>query len=110
MSQTVFNITAGDKLYALQFTLKDNDGNALDLTGATGTFRAQFETGTALAVQRAITLVTPASGICKYIVQAGDFDTPGRYYAEIEVLFTTTEVSTFGEMVVVSKKQLPRSI
>ncbi len=107
---TQINVTAGDKLYVLQFTLKDNDGNAIDLTSATGTCRAQFETGTAVAFEGAIALVTAASGICKYTVQAGDFDTPGRYYAEIEMKFTTGEVTTFGDIVVISKRQLPRAI
>ena len=103
--------TAGDHDYVLQFTLKDNDGNALDLRGtATGTFRAQFETGTALAVEGPIALVTPASGVCQYVVQAGDFDTAGRYYAEIEVKFPGGEVSTFNDIYVTVGKQLPRTI
>jgi hypothetical protein len=108
--QTIINTISGDKLYAWQFTLKDNDDNALDLTGATGTFRAQLETGTALAVEGAIALVTAASGICKYTVQAGEFGTAGRYYAEIEVLFTSGEVTTFTDIVINVKKQLPRTI
>lgn len=106
----ILRTTAGDKGYAWIFTLKDNDGNALDLTGATGTFRAQIESGTALAINGAITLVTPGSGICKYTVQQGELDTAGKYYAEIEILFTSGEISTFGDIVIEVKKQLPRTI
>ena len=107
---TIINSIAGDKTYAWQFTLKDSDNNAIDITGATGTFRAQLETGTALAVEGAIALVTAASGICKYIVQSGNFDTAGRYYAEVEILLSSGEVSTFDDIVINIKKQLPRSI
>ena len=108
---TIIKTTAGDYNYILQFTLKDNDENALDLTGtATGTFRAQLQTGTALSVEGAIALVTPASGVIKYTVQSGDFSTAGLYYGEIEIRFPTGEVSTFNDIVIEVKKQLPRLI
>ena len=109
MQQTL-ETTVGDSGFAWQFTLQDNDGNARDLTSATGTFRAQFETGTVVVVEGAITLVTPASGICKYTVQSGDFDTPGRYYGELEILFSGGEVSTFEPIVIIVRPQLPRNI
>jgi len=101
--------TAGDKLFAYDFTLKDAADVVVDITGATVRIKGQHETGTALSFTGTATVILGSAGTCRWTVQAGDIETPGRYYAEIEVEFSNGGISTFGDLVINAKKQLPRS-
>ena len=107
---TEIKTTAGDKLYNLDFTLRDSDDNAVDITGATIYLKAQHETGTTLAFTGTATVISGTLGTCRYQVQANDITEPGRYYAELEVQFVDGGISTFNDIVINAKRQLPRSI
>jgi hypothetical protein len=108
---TIIEVVQSDKLYKIDFTLKDANDVAFDLTtGSSVAFRAQKENGTSLAVNGSITVGTPTAGQCYYTVQAGDFDTPGRYYAEIEVTYTDGKVITLPNIIVKVNPQLPRTV
>lgn len=107
----VIEVVQSDKEYRIDFTLKDANDVAIDLTSGTPvTFKAQLEGGTALAVSGAMTVGTPTAGMCYYTVQAADFATAGRYYAEVEVTFTNGRVITLTDIVINVKPQLPRTI
>lgn len=90
-----FYIKQGDTLPALQATLKDADDAAVNLTGATVRFHMRLPGATSLTVDGAAEIVTAASGIVKYVWQAGDTDEPGAYEAEFEVTFDDDTILTF---------------
>lgn len=77
-----FHLKAGDLLPAITAALKDGDGNAIDLTGATVTFRMRKRGATALTIDAAASVVSAAAGAVRYDWLAGDTDTHGVYDAE----------------------------
>jgi len=102
-------IFKSDKLYDINFTLQDANGNAFDLTGNSQIlFKAQKQGATALKFSGTMTVISPTAGTCKYNVAATDFDETGQYYAEIEVTFGSGKVVTFGDIVAIVQPELPR--
>lgn len=100
-------VVQGDSGYPLQFTLTDSTGAAIDLTGTTVTIKGQLFGGDAVKFTGTLTQDTPASGICHYTVQANDFDTEGRYRAEITITYPSTETLSFVNIVIVAAPKLP---
>lgn len=90
-----FYIKQGDTAPALRATLKDPDGTAVDLTGATVKFSMRTASGTVLVNKQSVTLVTANAGIVEYAWQAGDTDTAGTHLGEFEVTHTDATVETF---------------
>lgn len=101
----------------LVFTIVDEDGVAVDLTGLTGAdltwaMSAQKEgvaepqptgeiLGTALTIGAGIVLTTPASGICTVsipIAATEDLDAPAVYYHELQLIATKTSTVSYGRM------------
>ena len=95
---TKINVIQNDKGYELNFTLRDANENAIDLTNGTLLFKAQKQGASTTKFSGAMSVVAAASGTCKYIVADGNFDEAGDYYAEIEVTYTGGKVITFGEI------------
>ena len=88
MARVIFDMKQGDLKPALQVTLKDGDGVAVNVTGATVKFSMRNQATRALKINEGtVTLVTAASGIVRYDWVAGDTDTPGLYDAEFEVTY-----------------------
>ena len=107
---TTIPVFKSDKLYDINFTLQDANGNAFDLTGNSAIlFKAQKQGAAALKFSGAMTVISATAGTCKYTVAAIDFDDTGQYYAEIEVTFGSGNVVTFGDIVVIVKPELPRN-
>jgi hypothetical protein len=104
---TEIEIVKDDKNYDLQFTLKNYDQSVFDLTGYSLLFKAQAYADSSIKVSRAMTIVTAASGICKYTVQEGDFNLVGDYYAEIQCT-KSGEIVTFTDLKIVVLPDLPR--
>lgn len=78
-----FNIKAGDLLPAITAALRDPNGEPIDLTGATVTFRMRKRGATALTVDDAATVVgTATAGNVRYDWLAGNTDAHGLYDAE----------------------------
>lgn len=90
-----FYIKEGDTSPELQATLKDAEGSAIDLTGASARFHMRAPGAAAAAVDAAATVVTAASGIVKYTWIAGDTDVAGRYEAEFEITFGDGSIESF---------------
>lgn len=84
---SAFFLKQRDTSPALQYTVKDEDGSAIDLSGATVTFYMQDETGTTVIDGGSVTLVDAANGIVKYEWQDGDSDNAGYFKAEFLVTF-----------------------
>ena len=95
MATPPFYLKTGDTSPEFQVTLKDADGDAVDLTGATVVFNMNDEDGNQVVDRGACTLVTAASGIVKYSWQAADTDEAGYFEAEFEVTYTDSSVETF---------------
>jgi hypothetical protein len=110
MAQKLIELVQSDKLYKIDFTLKDANDVAIDLTSGTPVLKVQKQTGTALKFSGTITAGTPTAGMCYYTVQATDLDEAGDYYAEIEITYTDGKVITLTDLIIRVKQQLPRSI
>lgn len=89
-----FWIKQNDTGPPLQVTLKDGDGSAVDVTGATVAF-SMSGAGIVKVDEQSVTLTTAASGIVTYSWQAGDTDTPGTYEGEFEVTFGGGQIQTY---------------
>ena len=105
---TQINVYKSDKLYDLNFTLKDANDTVIDISGCTILFKAQSQGAAANKFSGTGAVVDGPSGTCKYTVQATDFDAAGDYYAEVEVTFSGGKVLTFGDILVRVKPELPR--
>lgn len=81
-----FTIKQSDTLPVLSATLKDAAGAAIDLTGATVTFRMRRRGRTGpLKIDAAATVVSALAGTVQYAWASGDTDTPGSYDAEFRL-------------------------
>lgn len=107
MNPTTLNVVQGDSLYNLSFTLQNNAGVAINLTGATLVIKVQKQEATAVKFTGTMNIDTAASGICHYVVQATDFDADGQYYAEIVITFGSGEVLTFPNILIIASPKLP---
>lgn len=107
-AQTEIKIVQGNKLYDINFSLTNNDGTALDLTGATLLFNVQRPGLATNKFSGSMAIVSAAAGTCKYTVQDGDFDEKGRYYAEIQITFGSGQILTFPNIIINAQPGLPR--
>lgn len=98
---TSFTIKQGDTGPALQVTLRDSTGTAVDITGNLG---VQFEMkerqyagdgAVAKTVDAAATVVSEAGGIVKYQWVAGDTADVGEYVGEFAVTASDGTLRTF---------------
>ena len=89
-----FTIKQNDTSPSVQATLKDYNGNPINLVGATDRFHMKSFEGT-LKVNRTMTITNAANGVVTYYWQSGDTATAGTYYAEFEVTYADLSVETF---------------
>jgi len=82
LASLVVKVKAGSYGRALTFTLKDSNGNALDLSGMTVKLKIWNPKTGAVLLERAVTVTSPTEGQVSFTPQQGDFDTAGLYYAE----------------------------
>lgn len=90
-----FFIKQNDTSPSLVATLKDFEGDAINLTDATVRFHMKSIDGT-LKIDAPMTVVSPSTvGVIRYDWQAGDTDTVGTYYIEFEVTYADNSIETF---------------
>lgn len=88
---STFNLKVGDRLPTLRRTLRDGDGDPIDLTGATVTFRMRPQpTGPTvpalkIAAGATTTIGAPTDGVVDFAWGASDSDTPGVFDGEFAV-------------------------
>lgn len=70
---------------ALEAQLKDNDGNAVDLTGASVRFQMKKVGDDSPSVDASAKITDASNGIVAYDWSIGDTDTTGSYIAEFDV-------------------------
>lgn len=81
-----FSIRQGTLAPSLTATLLDGAGAPINLTDATGTFRMRSQVGGALAVDRAVIVVSALAGTVRVDWQAPDTAVPGTYNAEFLIV------------------------
>lgn len=90
-----FYIKQNDTAPSIRATLKDGNGNAIDLSNATVRFHMKDLAGT-IKVDAAANIIIPATnGVVQYAWQSGDTDTTGTYYAEFEVTYSDGTIESF---------------
>lgn len=107
---TIIDVFQNDVLYDINFTLRDANDDVIDITGAALLFKAQKERATSLKFGSPMSIVVGTAGTCKYNVASGQFDSPGKYYSEIEITFVGGKVVTLGDIIVNVKPELPRTV
>ena len=82
-------LVKNDKLYDINFTITDNLGNIVDLSGSTILFKvANYLSISKLVINGSCTATDAPNGKCKYTVQANDFINVGSYAAQLEITYT----------------------
>lgn len=90
-----FFIKQNDTSPALQVTLKDANGSAIDLSASTVRFHMREIGATTAKVDASATVADADNGIVYYSWSAADTDTMGSFEAEFEVTFAGGEVESF---------------
>ena len=101
-------ITQGEYGSTLDFTLTDNTGSAIDLSGSSIIIAVQGEDSATVVFSNPMTITDAVNGKCSYAVQSGDFDAPGYFYAEITVSYSGARVVKFGGIQIKVAPALPR--
>lgn len=105
---TTLNIVQGDSGYPLNFTLQTNAGVAIDISSITSLIlKVQQYNAEVVKFSGAMNVDSGPAGTCHYTVQPTDFDQEGRYKAEITITFTTGEVLSFVNIIIVAAPKLP---
>ena len=76
-------------------TLRDGDGEVVDISGATVKFLMRNRLTRALKVDGVASVVSGSGGTISYTWASGDTDTPGTYEVEIEITFSDETVATW---------------
>lgn len=103
-----FTIKQNDTSPALQATLQDYAGNAINLNGASVRFHMKSLSNT-IKVDSPMTITNPSGGVVVYAWQATDTNTVGTYFAEFEVTYSDGAIETFpntGSLAVVITPEL----
>lgn len=103
-----FTIKQNDTSPALQATLQDYAGNAINLLGATVRFHMKSLDGN-IKVDQPVTITNALGGVVVYDWQSADTNTVGTYYAEFEVTYSDASIETFpntGNIAVVITPEL----
>lgn len=91
-----FNIKENDTSPALEATLTDEDGAAIDLSAASVQFHMSplGESGT-LTVDASAVIRDAAGGVVAYEWSTGDTSAPGEYQSEFEVTYSDGTIESF---------------
>lgn len=100
MTTKIIEVVQDNKLYDLNFTLKNSDDTVIDLTDSTILFKVQGQDTDTIKFSGSMTIVSAAAGTCKYNVANGDFDTVGKHTAQIQVTYSGGQIVTIPGIVV----------
>ena len=90
-----FTIGQGDTWPPIQAALKDAEGAAVDITGATVEVNMKAAGGSLTIDHGAADILVPASGTVEYEWETLDTATAGSYTFEWEVTFSDGKIATF---------------
>ena len=104
-----FRIKTNDTSPKLSVTLTDALGTPIGLAGCSARFHMKAFGASSLKIDAVADIEDVVNGIVEYSWQAGDTDTAGTYYGEIEVTYGDATVETFpnnGYFTVIIKEDL----
>ena len=91
----LFTLTAGDTVPSLQAVLRDEQGEAIDLTDASVEFHLREPRGGDTLVDEPADVVDAVGGLVRYRWHVDDTEVAGRYRAEFVVTYDTGDTETF---------------
>ena len=83
-----------DTAPVFQYTVLDEDGVAIVLTGATVTFYMQDENGITIIDNAAVTITDATNGVVEYQWVTADSDVSGIFFAEYVITFGDGTIRT----------------
>lgn len=89
-----FHLKQNDTAPAIRGTIKDGNGEVVNLAGASARFLMRTQTGS-VVVDAAAVIVNAAAGIVEYVWQVGDTAIAGLFRAEFEITYSDGSVATF---------------
>lgn len=104
-----FRIKTNDTSPKLAVTLEDALGNPIGLAGCSARFHMKAFGASSLKIDAVASIAEFEDGTVEYSWQAGDTDTAGTYYGEIEVTYADNVVETFpnnGYFTIIIKEDL----
>lgn len=94
-----------DKGTDLIFTVKDRDGNIIDLTGASSA-KLYMKLNNNPVVSKDMTFVDRPNGKVKYEVETGILSEPGKLEMEVEIAFDVNNVFRCDAVIEEVKRKL----
>jgi len=101
-------VVQNDQYVVMPFLLTDANGAPIDISGATLLLKVQEPGATTLKFSGAMTVLNGPLGSCQYIIQPGNFDTVGKFYAEIQITFLSNQIMTISGITISVVPELPR--
>ncbi len=104
-----FRIKTNDTGPVLSVTLTDANGSGIGLAGASARFHMKAFGADSLKIDAPATITDDDDGLVRYDWVAGDTDTAGTYYGEVEVTYGDATVETFpnnGYFTIIIKEDL----
>lgn len=97
MANTEFYLKKGDTSPSITVICKDENGDVVPLTAATGATFSMIDPGTDTPkIDKAAAVIEDAAaGKVRYDWASGDVDTPGEYNGEVEVAWSAGGTTTF---------------
>lgn len=85
----------------------ERDGSVIDVSGSTVKFIIARGSTIKNTGHQGCTLVAPTSGRVQYTPQAGDFDAPGTYKADIKITYGDGSIETlFNQYKIIVRRKL----
>ena len=73
----------------------DSSGTAIDITGASVSFKMRAVNSSSLKVNSSATITNASNGAVSYTFSASDTDTAGLFQGEFQVTFSGGAIETF---------------
>jgi len=100
---TVVYLYRGDTP-TLEFTLRDEDGNPIDLTNCTVYFAV--EKNETVIINKACTIIDTTAGQLKVTLTSSETDFTGEALAELEGRYTDGTITTFGQFTIIMREDI----
>jgi len=100
---TVVYLYRGDTP-TLVFTLRDEDGNPVDLTNCTVYFAVEKDE--TVIINKTCAIINPAAGQLKVTLTSTETDFTGEALAELEGRYTDGTITTFGQFIIIMREDV----
>lgn len=100
-------LTQNDKLYNITFTVKNHNGNAVNLSDVTSVkFQVATQDDYTTLLSGDCVINDAANGKCSYYVQDGDFPTARRYYGMLQLIYSGGKIISTKRFVVIVEPEM----